>query len=115
MARLELSFVLTALSVFVGCKSPDPCKGDAVVCADSCADLASDNLHCGACDVACGAGMVCSLGACALTCAPGLVACSGACIDPTTDRAHCGASETCSGASAGTACLDGEEIGRAHV
>lgn len=94
-----------AAAVLAGCKSTEDCKGDAVVCGDTCVDLDSDNLNCGACGTACAAGKVCSLGACAATCAPGLVACAGGCIDPQSDRIHCGASSACTG---GATCGDTE-------
>src|SRR2546430_801716 len=51
------------------------------------------------------AGQVCSVGACAATCASPLVACSGACVDTQSDSAHCGGCGTaCSG---GKACVAG--------
>jgi hypothetical protein len=76
------------------------CLGDAKVCGGTCVELVSDNLNCGACGTACGAGLVCSSGSCQVTCAVGLVKVAGACVNPLTDRTHCGATAS----SGGTAC-----------
>ena len=86
---------------------------------DTCVDLESDPLHCGACDEACPGGLPCEAGACVcpdeaelcgescveldsdpdncgscgMACAPGcgeLTNCEGACVDPETDPNNCG-------------------------
>ncbi len=46
-------------------------------CGGTCVDVGSDNAHCGACGVACGASEQCSLGQCAATCAAGQLALDG--------------------------------------
>jgi endo-1,3(4)-beta-glucanase len=103
---LALSLSVVALS---GCSSDDPgCQGGTVSCAGACVDTQLDELNCGTCGNACGAGKVCSGGTCALSCGAGLVACGASCIDPQSDEAHCGASGDCSGANAGTACTAGQ-------
>lgn len=69
-----------------------------------CVALASDPLHCGACNQACPAGVACESGAC--VCAGGGQACGGACVDVTNDVANCGA---CGNACpAGGACTAGK-------
>jgi len=73
--------------------------------ADGCeTNLASDRAHCGACGNACTGAQVCSNGACASTCAPGLLSCNSTCVDPATDSANCKAcgnacapNQTCNG------------------
>jgi hypothetical protein len=85
-----------------------------------CVALASDPLHCGACNNACPAGVSCDNGACA--CASGGQACGGVCVDTTLDPKNCGkcgnecgAGSTCSNgqcacapglAACGAACVD---------
>ena len=47
--------------------------------------------HCGACDAACDAGMLCDgAGICALSCQTGLSDCGGTCVDLARDSANCG-------------------------
>ena len=75
------------------------CSPSQLVCNGVCVNAQTDNAHCGACGRACAAGQVCSLGACATTCAPSLTACAGSgdsgvgasCVDLANDRLHCGA------------------------
>src|SRR5581483_5075502 len=40
------------------------CPGDTVFCADGCADLQTNDQHCGSCDHACTAGQRCVNGSC---------------------------------------------------
>ena len=42
------------------------CPSTLTDCTGSCRDLQTDRAHCGGCDIACGAGEVCSMGACEL-------------------------------------------------
>ncbi len=60
-------------------------------CGAGCVEVASDPKNCGDCGNVCGAGLVCSQGACAAGCAGGLTACNGACADLTGSPVHCGA------------------------
>jgi hypothetical protein len=96
------------------------CQSGLVNCSGTCVDPSNDRQYCGAttgCAAAdagsagaiCGAGMVCSLGACAYSCQQGLVTCGGKCINPSTDRQFCGATAGCGadGGTAGTACDNG--------
>jgi hypothetical protein len=59
-----------------------------------CANPLTDNANCGGCGVVCGAGKVCSNGACATTCASPLTTCgsgnSAYCANTQTDNANCG-------------------------
>lgn len=103
---LLLASVLTACGGSTSVQSQ--CLGASTSCSGTCVELTSDNLNCGACGNACAAGKVCSAGACAVTCAAGLVDCGGKCVDPMTDRAFCGASGSCTGGSAGAACDSGQ-------
>jgi hypothetical protein len=58
--------------------------------ADGCeVNVTSDAANCGTCGNACGAGRMCSGGACA--CATGTTSCGGACVDLMTDSTNCGA------------------------
>ena len=65
-----------------------------------CANFKTDNANCGGCGVICGAGQICSAGACASECVTGQTTCtvmgSTYCANLQSDNANCG---TC-----GTAC-----------
>ena len=74
-------------------------------CGAACVSFATDPGACGACGHACAAAEVCSLGACAATCANKLADCAGACVDLGSDAAHCGACGIA--CSAGHACVAG--------
>jgi hypothetical protein len=67
------------------------CPSELTNCADSCRDLLTDRVNCGACGNTCDAGDVCSMGVCTRSCEAGLTECSGSCRDLLSDRAHCGA------------------------
>ncbi|WP_434045103.1 MULTISPECIES: cadherin-like beta sandwich domain-containing protein [Sorangium] len=92
------------------------CQSGLVACDGTCVDPATDRDHCGAtgdcrgsdAGAACGAGEICSEGACEASCALPLVACGGACVDPFSDETYCGATGDCAGASAGSTCSAGE-------
>ncbi len=75
--------------------------------ADGCErDTRSDNNNCGACGLACTAGLVCSAGACtSAACGAGLSTCSGVCRDLTSDTSNCGGcGRTC---ATGMVCVGG--------
>lgn len=74
------------------------------VCGAACSNPQSDPYNCGACGNACGAGLVCSLGACSDSCAAGLTACGAACEDVASSPYNCG---TCGNACASGVCTAG--------
>lgn len=74
-------------------------------CGGVCVWTANDPANCGACGVTCAPPSVCSAGACADKCMPGLTPCAGRCIDAKTDNENCGMCGT--KCAAGTACVDG--------
>jgi hypothetical protein len=82
----------------------DDCDGQ----TDEDFPLQSDPHNCGSCGHDCLAqGLVCSAGACVLTCPPGTTNCSGACVDLDTDPAHCGScTKVCAFAHATATCID---------
>lgn len=76
-----------------GCSSVGRMK----LCGGVCVDPSRDDKNCGACGAACGAGLHCVTGTCALVCPGGLSACGGGdggpamCVNRQTDNANCGA------------------------
>jgi hypothetical protein len=88
-----------------------PCPTAQLNCAGTCTDVATNELHCGRCDVACAAGEVCRNGVCEHNpCGDGQHECSGTCYAD-TDELHCGPScLACPVPAAhGTAaCVDGQ-------
>jgi hypothetical protein len=60
-------------------------------CGDACADLTSDALHCGACDVQCAPGQACYQSLCIDECPSPLSPCGTTCVDLTSDPENCGA------------------------
>ncbi len=65
------------------------CDGDA---SNGCeVDARTSAANCGSCGNACGAGVACVAGECAVTCSAPEVACGGVCRDVQTDVANCGA------------------------
>lgn len=70
----------------------------------TCIDLKTDAAHCGACNNACGANMVCNMGTCSGGCGM-LMQCGASCVDTQTDINHCG---TCNNACSGTPCTNGK-------
>ncbi|HEY6099258.1 MAG TPA: MXAN_6577-like cysteine-rich protein [Anaeromyxobacter sp.] len=98
-----LVLIVVPLLAAMGCTSPGvakTCLPGSVDCGNGCVQLQEDQLNCGVCGNVCGAGSVCSTGACALSCQAGLTNCSGSCRDAQTDVANCGA--------CGTACAAGQ-------
>ena len=92
------------------------CQAGLLACDGTCVDPQTSQGFCGAsgsctgedAGVACPDGQVCSLGECAVDCAPGLVACDGTCIDPDTNNRYCGADDDCRGFDDGEECPSGE-------
>lgn len=80
-------------------ESSSGCPATADACGSLCVDLATDPLHCGACEAACPAGQVCDGGTCSVDCGPGATACEGSCTNLELDPANCG--------GCGVACDDG--------
>jgi hypothetical protein len=81
------------------------CGAGGTRCGETCAILASDPRHCGACGNACATGQVCDLGRCAASCSAALMACAGACVDLKSSDAHCGSCGAACGT--GTSCAMG--------
>jgi hypothetical protein len=68
------------------------CRASETDCSGSCADLQTDEGHCGACDVACHEGQTCTSGEC--LCPAGLDDCGDSCANLQSDGQHCGNCET---------------------
>lgn len=85
---------------------PSNCPEGQASCGETCIDVTSDPLNCGACGRACGEGQECRAAAC--TCLNGLDACGPVCVDLQTDNAHCGScTNSCGGRfCAGGTCVD---------
>jgi hypothetical protein len=67
------------------------CPGNTVFCPDGCADLQTNNQHCGSCDVACASGQRCVNGACGCdqqSCPTGC--CDGTSCNRGTSEQACG-------------------------
>ena len=76
-----------------GACGPAEWGADEMRCGADCADLMTDDTHCGACDSPCEGGLVCVSGSCEmpLTCDfPVPDECDGACVDLDSDPANCG-------------------------
>jgi hypothetical protein len=120
---IRFSFVLLMLLVLLcpACGTdaeqsgnPDQTDGDNVdsACAEEglsdcegqCADLKTDDAHCGSCEIACPTDTRCVLGSC--TCPDGRALCEAQCVDLRRDSNHCGVcGNPCLGA---TVCVDSE-------
>jgi Stigma-specific protein, Stig1 len=93
------------------------CPAETTLCSGSCANLMTDDGHCGTCDNACTNGMTCQSGTCA--CPAPLTNCGGSCYETDGDPTHCGTScavcpvppnggtATCSQGSCGGTCAAG--------
>ena len=87
-----------------------------------CANEATDNNNCGACETHCAAGQVCSGGTCSANCGAGSSLCApdgGApyCATESTDNNNCGgcgikcsAQQVCSGGNCGSTCVSGQAL-----
>jgi hypothetical protein len=60
-----------------------------IPCHGTCLDPNGDDMNCGACDHACGAGVSCAGGTC--SCRAPMISCGGVCTNPQTDAMNCGA------------------------
>jgi hypothetical protein len=79
------------------------CPSGYLDCGSGCVRTATDNQHCGACNVTCLGGSACVDGAC--SCAVGEL-CGNACVNTDVSNSHCGA---CGNAcAAGETCAAGE-------
>lgn len=75
------------------------CPPGRMPCGDTCRDVATDPMHCGACGRTCRGGEVCMAGACRApggdgggpACIMPMVPCGSSCVDTASDPAHCGA------------------------
>ncbi|MFO0560623.1 MAG: MXAN_6577-like cysteine-rich protein [Polyangiales bacterium] len=76
------------------------CGAGQILCSGQCVSTQSDRANCGACGMACPAGQICAMGACATSCPMGQTECSGQCVNTQSDRANCG--------MCGTACPSGQ-------
>jgi hypothetical protein len=100
------------------------CQAGQQACGTDCANLQTDNAHCGDCITACPLGDTCANGVCMPACASGLTSCGGSCVDTSTSNANCGAcgqacasAESCAagkctcpggGMLCGSACVDAQ-------
>jgi hypothetical protein len=82
------------------------CPG-AVLCSGKCVDLKTDPANCGGCGKACASGLLCSLGACSVSCTGGTLLCGKLCIDVANDPAHCGSCSSVCDTSKGQVCSQG--------
>lgn len=82
-----LALVVSALAA--GCTSSTSCPTGLTSCAGNCVDLTSSTLHCGACNVTCNAGALCTAGLCACP-ADRPSTCGLSCVNLATDAANCG-------------------------
>ncbi len=67
----------------------DVCPG-ATLCNGVCVDTDYNPEHCGACNVPCDPGQVCSQGSCSLNCGGGTTQCGDLCVDTLNNPDHCG-------------------------
>ena len=97
-----------------GASGGAPCLSEHELrCAGQCIDVTKSKSHCGDCNQACAADLVCVSGACA--CPAGRSECGGVCADFQSDALHCGSCATaCRGnriCSAGSCvCAPGQSV-----
>ncbi len=92
---------VTAVLFAVGTSCVNPAPEPCTECGGKCVDTNLDPANCGACGKQCGAGQLCTNGACVMqACVSGTTSCSGKCVDTTIDPANCG--------GCGTMCMTGE-------
>lgn len=97
-ALLALLCPVLLLVSLIGCGEPlsDSCAAPSLSCSGECVDVQRDAAHCGACDVLCGEGEVCTQGRClaedgSRACTSSERRCEGVCVDVQRDASHCGA------------------------
>jgi len=97
---------ITATSTTSGTPGSPSCTSGQTNCYGTCADLQSDATHCGACNIKCASGKVCSAGSCTISCSAGQNNCGGSCINTQTSSQHCGkCNNPC---SSGQTCQNGK-------
>lgn len=86
-------------------------------CDLSCIDPNTDRENCGGCDVACTSEEYCAAGVCAPRCELPLILCADTCVDVRSNDQFCGRCDRSCLDQAGSACIDGDCVGRAvgHV
>jgi len=67
------------------------CPPTQASCSGLCVNLESNPDNCGTCGARCGAGLVCAIGTCTVSCSSGTTNCSRACVNTLTDSDNCGA------------------------
>lgn len=83
-------WLLALAVVAAGCtSSPLTCPAGQTACGGNCVDLATDPLHCGACNITCNSGAGCAAGLCACP-ADAPDTCGLSCVNRQTDAANCG-------------------------
>jgi hypothetical protein len=82
------------------------CPSYQTSCGGACIPTSNDPNNCGGCGMACTGADVCSAGACASSCLPGLFACDRACADLANDNDHCG--DCAIKCGSGTGCVNGK-------
>ena len=64
MGGSRAAALLVTAATLAGCIDASPCPTPLEPCGGVCFDLRADRLHCGACSITCGAGLVCSAAQC---------------------------------------------------
>ena len=82
----------------------EQCEAGEELCDTECADLTSNDQHCGKCGNACAVGQACSAGQCEASCTAEQTECSGTCVDTKTSILHCGACDNA--CPTGEACIN---------
>jgi len=89
VARGGWLVALLVAAVASGCTSTAvTCPEGQTSCGGTCFDLATDELHCGDCNITCSVGATCTDRVC--VCPVGQTRCGNACVDLSTSAAHCG-------------------------
>jgi hypothetical protein len=84
-----------------------PCPTGQMSCGGKCVDVTKDPNNCGGCGGKCGTGLVCSMGACSVSCmGTGEATCGGVCTNTQSDPNNCGGcGKQCTG---GLVCSQGQ-------